>query len=151
MYVRDKHMLGLKAWFENKNPHALAQTMERMIEAARQGYWQADAKTLDELKERYRELAQRHDVQSDNKAFNDFVKVPGAGFGLLAAPPGTTRTQSAADLAPPAKPAPVQGMVLERVENKTLPPAPFVVLGLALLALAMLGGMGQAVRQQSCV
>ena len=150
VYVRDKHMLGLKAWFENKNPHALAQTMERMIEAARQGYWQADAKTLGELKERYRELAQRHDVQSDNKAFNDFVKVPGAGFGLLAAPPGTTRTQSAADLAPPAKPAPVQGMVLERVENKTLPPAPFVVLGLALLALATLGGMGQAVRQQSC-
>jgi cobaltochelatase CobN len=52
VYVRDKHQLGLKNWFEAHNPHALAQTMERMLEAARQGYWQADAKTVAELKER---------------------------------------------------------------------------------------------------
>ncbi|MGE8375679.1 MAG: cobaltochelatase subunit CobN, partial [Diaphorobacter nitroreducens] len=43
VYVRDKHRLGLDAWFEQHNPHALAQTIERMLEAARQGYWQADA------------------------------------------------------------------------------------------------------------
>jgi cobaltochelatase CobN len=43
VYVRDKHRLGLKRWFEAHNPHALAQTLERMLEAARQGYWQADA------------------------------------------------------------------------------------------------------------
>ena len=59
VYVRDKHQLGLKEWFEAKNPTALAQTIERMIEAARQGYWQADPKVLAELKERYRDLAQR--------------------------------------------------------------------------------------------
>ena len=38
VYVRDKHQLGLKRWFRANNPHALAQTMERMLEAARQGY-----------------------------------------------------------------------------------------------------------------
>ena len=59
VYVRDKHNLGLKDWFESKNPHALAQTMERMLEAARQGYWQADPATLRELKERWRDLSQR--------------------------------------------------------------------------------------------
>ena len=49
VYVRDKHQLGLTKWFEAHNPHALAQNIERMLEAARQGYWQADAKTVRDL------------------------------------------------------------------------------------------------------
>jgi hypothetical protein len=61
VYVRDKHQLGLKRWFEAHNPHALAQNIERMLEAARQGYWQADAQTVAELKDRWRDLAQRFD------------------------------------------------------------------------------------------
>src|SRR5574344_573605 len=69
VYVRDKHQLGLKQWFEQHNPHALAQTMERMLEAARQGYWQADDATVQELKTRWRELARRYDVRTDNAAF----------------------------------------------------------------------------------
>jgi cobaltochelatase CobN len=145
VYVRDKHRLGLKDWFEQKNPHALAQTIERMLEAARQGYWQADAKTLAELKERYRDLARRHDVRTDNQAFNDFV-APAPGFGLLApTAAGASRPQQAADLVSPAAPPPppVQGMVLERVDDQQPPPAPFVALGLALLLLTTLGGMGQ--------
>ncbi|MDQ5914171.1 MAG: cobaltochelatase CobN, partial [Pseudomonadota bacterium] len=146
VYVRDKHQLGLKEWFEAKNPTALAQTIERMIEAARQGYWQADPKVLAELKERYRDLAQRHDVVTDNKVFKDFVDdgaKPTAGFGLAALLPAT-RPQQAADLAPPPEaPAPpqIQGMVLERVEEKQQAPAlPFAMLGISLLLLATLGG-----------
>ncbi|MBA3997936.1 MAG: cobaltochelatase subunit CobN [Candidatus Accumulibacter sp.] len=143
VYVRDKHALGLKDWFERNNPHALAQTIERMLEAARQDYWKADPKVVAELKERYRDLAKRHDVRTDNKAFNAFVN---AGFGLQApGAPAPTRPQQAADLAPPpdvpAPPPPVQGMVLERVENRQPPAPPFVALGLALLVLATLGGM----------
>ncbi|MGD9946701.1 MAG: cobaltochelatase subunit CobN, partial [Burkholderiaceae bacterium] len=34
VYVHDKHRLGLRRWFESNNPHALAQTIERMLEAA---------------------------------------------------------------------------------------------------------------------
>ncbi|TXI82262.1 MAG: cobaltochelatase subunit CobN [Flavobacteriales bacterium] len=146
VYVRDKHQLGLKEWFEAKNPAALAQTIERMIEAARQGYWQADPKVLAELKERYRDLAQRHDVVTDNQAFKDFVKTS-PGFGLAALLGGKmapSKPQQAADLAPPSEapaPPPVQGMVLERVEEKQMPPAlPFAMLGMALLLLATLGG-----------
>jgi cobaltochelatase CobN len=151
VYVRDKHRLGLKTWFERHNPHALAQTMEKMLEMARQGYWQADAKTLAELKERYRELAQRYDVKSDNAAFAKFVA---PGFGLAAARPsatGPTRPQSAADLvAPPAAPVPppVQGMVLEKVDNAPPPPAPLALLGTSLLLLATLGGGLSAARRQ---
>ncbi|HEY1130975.1 MAG TPA: cobaltochelatase subunit CobN, partial [Roseateles sp.] len=84
VYVRDKHNLGLKRWFEGQNPHALAQSIERMLEAARQGQWKADAKSVAELKQRWRELARRYDVKTDNQAFNQFV---GAGYGLNVAPP----------------------------------------------------------------
>ncbi|HEX5803819.1 MAG TPA: cobaltochelatase subunit CobN [Azospira sp.] len=151
VYVRDKHQLGLKDWFEQHNPTALAQTIERMLEAARQGYWQADPRTLAELRERYRDLARRHDVVTDNQAFKDFVGVnANAGFGLsaLAAALPATRPQQAADLAPPPAapaPPPVQGMVLERVDTTPAPPAlPFALLGVALLVLASVGGAMRA-------
>ncbi len=144
VYVRDKHQLGLKEWFETNNPTALAQTIERMIEAARQGYWQADPKVLAELKERYRDLAKRHDVVTDNQVFKDFVGTkanPGFGLAALLA---ATRPQQAADLAPPpAAPPPqqIEGMRLERVEENPLPPAlPFAMLGVSMLLLATGGG-----------
>ncbi len=154
VYVRDKHQLGLKDWFEQNNPHALAQTMERMLEAARQGYWQADAKTVAELKARYREIAARHDVRTRNEAFDAFVApaaaTAAAGFGLRtpqppAAPPAPARPPSAADLTPVPPPAPpVQGMVLERVQETQAPAPLYATLGLSLLLLATLGGMTRA-------
>lgn len=91
VYVRDKHKLGLRDWFERENPHALAQTIERMLEAQRQGYWKTDAATVAELKARWRELSQRFDVRSDNAAFTRSVAqpaarghagIPASGFGL---------------------------------------------------------------------
>ncbi len=148
VYVRDKHRLGLQEWFEQKNPHALAQTIERMLEASRQGYWQADEKTLAELKERYRDLARRHDVHTDNRAFADFVD---AGFGLRAPAANAAAARTAPERAEappapaePAPPPPVRGMVLERVEEPARPATPpLALLGFGLLALATLGGGGR--------
>ena len=57
VYVRDKYQLGLKDWFERANPAAAAQMIERMLEAVRKDYWQADAATVRELAQRYQELA----------------------------------------------------------------------------------------------
>ncbi len=144
VYVRDKHKLGLRQWFERHNPHALAQTIERMLEAARQDYWQADPHVVAELKARYRELARRHDVVSDNAAFGQFV-----GFGLAAAAPAAAPTpanpetapQETATPEPPVElpvPQPVEGMRLDKVEAR---PAVasfvlFVLLGLFLVIAA---------------
>jgi cobaltochelatase CobN len=129
VYVKDKHRLGLKQWFERHNPHALAQTIERMLEAARQEYWQADPKVVAELKERYRELARRYDVKSDNAAFEKFV-----GYGISTAPP-------APSLQPPAEPEPplIEGMRLDKVE---LPPAAAPLALAVLLALALVMAAG---------
>ena len=163
VYVRDKHQLGLRQWFERNNPHALAQTMERMLEAARQGYWQTDAATLRELKERWRDLARRFDVRTDNAAFAALVGAkaqPGAGYGLdapAAARPAAT-APPAADSAPPPEPAaeaaqpepepapppPVSGLLMQPVtppDDAPPPGAPLRNLAFGLLLAALtLGG-----------
>lgn len=140
VYVRDKHQLGLKDWFEKNNPHALAQMMERMIEMARHDYWQPDRATLEELKARYRELARRHDVRSDNMTFQEYVGLPGFGLGKpIAAQPA--QASARADLAPPAPPV-IEGMQLEQVlpETQTVVQALGLLLMLAGLAAAVLFG-----------
>ncbi|MBS3935872.1 MAG: cobaltochelatase subunit CobN [Sulfuritalea sp.] len=143
VYVKDKHKLGLKQWFERHNPHALAQTIERMLEAARQEYWDADPKVVAELKERYRDLARRYDVKSDNATFEKFVGM--AGYGLAAAvPPAPTLQPPAAEAAavepaPPPPPPLIEGMRLDKVE----PPPAVVSLALGvLLALALVMAAG---------
>lgn len=136
VYVRDKHKLGLAQWFERHNPHALAQTIERMLEAARQEYWQADPKVVAELKERYRDLARRHDVKSDNAAFEKFVAAP--GYGLATAVPQRLTLPQPAPAAPPAPPQ-IEGLRLDKVALPAAAPS----LALAvLLALGLVTGAG---------
>lgn len=159
VYVRDKHKLGIKQWFAQNNPHALAQSIERMLEMARHGYWQTDADTLKELKQTYRQLAQQHDVRSDNQAFKQFVA---AGYGLVGSLPvlpaqartaasGQRASQQPQMLEPTPMPAPppIRGMLLEKVENP--PPAATLPLALAggylLLCTSFGGGMLAARRR----
>ena len=155
VYVRDKHNLGLKDWFEKHNPHALAQSIERMLEAARLKQWQADPASVAELKARYNELAQRYQVRSENKAFTAFV-APGFGLEALAtaAPPAPVAPLDAPAAAAPAAPQPepppepapapppIQGIQLERVAETPAPAAAVVdaLAALLLLALVTAGG-----------
>lgn len=151
VYVRDKHQLGLKQWFERNNPHALAQSIERMLEAARQGQWKADAQSVAELKARWREIARAHQVRSDNQAFNRFVDAP-AGFGLQAQAAAAAMAKAAAQAAqaaqqaqPPAPavppPPPIRGMQLSKVEPPALPSlADSVITTLATVLLLLATG-----------
>ncbi len=138
VYVRDKHQLGLKDWFERENPHALAQTIERMLEAARQGYWQTDAATLSELKARYQDLARRHGVRTANATFAAYVGM--SGFGVQgAAAPAAAQARAQPQAAPqptpaPAPPPPVQGLRLDPVAH----PVVRSLGGMLLAALALL-------------
>ncbi|KJK16572.1 hypothetical protein UB46_36130 [Burkholderiaceae bacterium 16] len=177
VYVKDKHKLGLDEWFEKHAPQAQAQVIERMLEAARKGYWKADPEMLKTLADRWQTLSQRHDIRSDNRSFNRYVQqqatAPGAaGYGTqapAAAPAGApkaaaaqaapqpsraeakTRPQPAPKPAPPSQSVPVQGMQL--VERK--PPAAALVPVLSWLAAgialagAVLGGALSARRRAS--
>jgi cobaltochelatase CobN len=132
VYVRDKYRLGMKQYFETANPAALAQMMERMLEAVRKDYWKPDAATVSELAARYRDLAIRRDVRSDNAKFLEFVaKVAAAGFGLerTASPRRHAATPPQVHAAPPL----INGMRLDKV-----PPAP-AAPPLTLFALLLLG------------
>ncbi len=161
VYVRDKHKLGLAEWFERENPHALAQTIERMLEAQRQGYWKTDAATVAELKQRWRALSQRFDVQTDNAAFHRAVQQPTAqttapapGFGLqvpaaASAQPAQASTQPQAQSEPaPQPPAtqPVRGMKLEKQTPAPAPKASLASSLLTLAALLALIGLGGALQ-----
>ncbi|WP_354684778.1 cobaltochelatase subunit CobN [Cupriavidus necator] len=171
VYVNDKHKLGLNEWFDQHAPQAQAQVIERMLEAARKGYWKADSKLARTLAQRYDDLARRHDIVSNNRAFNQYraqqVRAGAEGFGKQA--PAAAKPRSAAPAAPaapakpaatqpapppqPAQPQPVQGMQL--VERK--PPAAAIVpvlswlAGGIALAAAIAGGALHARRRLAAV
>lgn len=140
VYVNDKYKLGMKDWFERHNPAAQAQMIERMLEAVRKDYWKPDAATVSELVARYKDLAVRRDVKSDNSKFLEFVaKVAAAGFGLERSP--SSRRQASPPPRPHVQAAPplITGMRLDQV--LPTPPAPPLTL-FALLLLGMTAGVG---------
>lgn len=137
VYVRDKLKLGTREWFEDKNPRALAQIAERMLEANRKGYWQADADTLKELVEVVEDAMRRHDFEPMNEKVLPFVEqLKGAGYGLdfVAPAPGKAAAQ----------PPQIEGQRLERqADAAAVPPADlpeFLVLALMLLAVTTAAG-----------
>ena len=140
VYVRDKYQLGLDAWFEKENPHAQAQIIERMLEAARKGYWQASAETVNELKSRYQDLAARFDVQTDNQAFLKYVASGDiAEFGASAL--GSSNPDFAAPSNAPTQQ--VEGMQLENTASmdSVAPSNPYLPWIPAALALFIVAGM----------
>ena len=125
VYVKDKYKLGLDEWFEKNAPQAQAQIIEKMMEAARKGYWKADPALLKKLAQRWQDLADRHDIRSDNKSFQNFMKqqtatdAPAAvGYGLAA--PAAPRAPQAPAKSTPAEPKPER----PEPEAKPQPPAP---------------------------
>ncbi|GAB1583453.1 cobaltochelatase subunit CobN [Phyllobacterium phragmitis] len=123
-YVADTRNLGLKAFFEQHNPTAQAQLIERMAEAIRKGYWNAPDETRKQLAERWQELTAKHGVNSGEPVTKAFIEQIAAGFGLSASQAEGTQSASApapdnnASLATNAA-QPVQGQVLEQVPPKS--------------------------------
>lgn len=81
-YIADRYNFDMRDWFEKSNPAALAQIAERMLEAIRKDYWEASEQTRRELVEVYTDIANRHDIQTDNATFKAYVAELAAGYGL---------------------------------------------------------------------
>ena len=126
VYVDDKLKLGIREWFMETHPAALAQISERMLEAVRKGYWDAPEDVVRKLVETHQEIARSRDLLVENRKFAEFVEAKARGFGMLAAAAPTTATDAATDPATDAS-APtaeqVTGMVLERKPDDQSPPA----------------------------
>ena len=143
VYVKDKYKLGNREWFEKSNPTALAQITERMIEAIRKDYWQADEQTKKELVEIYQEIAKKHDVQTNNEAFKNYVAELAQGYGVSAnASPDANVAQSSPAATAQAPTVSVQGQQLQKQEPpKTSEPDWTRLLFLLPVLLSLLAGM----------
>lgn len=135
VYVDDKYQMDMRKFFEEHNAEALAQMLERMLEAVRKGYWPADAETLKKMVETYTELANQYDVATDNEKFTDYVGEQALGFGL--APLMTAQTINNNPIA--VAPQEVSGQKLEQVEKASAQEKPREYLWLLLLAILMIG------------
>ena len=81
-YVNDSRELGTRDWFEQHNPTAQAQMLERMAEAIRKDYWDASEQTRAQLAERWQQLQNEFDVAPGNPVTSAFIAelARGAGF-----------------------------------------------------------------------
>lgn len=82
VYIDDKYNLDLKKWFKKNNPQALANMTEKMVEAYRKDYWDADEKTIKKLLKLHEELEKEFKVKSFNLKFKEFKNKANNGFGL---------------------------------------------------------------------
>ena len=60
VYIDDKHELGMKDYFENKNPSALQDMTAIMLDTIRKGLWKPDQKVIEQLANLHVEMVEKH-------------------------------------------------------------------------------------------
>ncbi|WP_313513369.1 cobaltochelatase subunit CobN [Pseudomonas sp.] len=146
-FVNDRRQLGVNQWFEQHNPTAQAQLIERMAEAIRKGYWDASPQTRRELAERWQALTSEHGADAGEAPTRDFIEQMGTGFGLEATASAAESTPAnASDGAAPSET--VSGQVMREVPNEAgEAPSPWRLwFGIAALLASILAGAAWQVR-----
>lgn len=144
VYVNDKHNLKMKEFFEKNNPDALAQISERFLEAIRKGYFKTDEKTVKKLVETYMEMANKHNVYTDNEKFKEYVKGKAIGYGISNVLPSKAQLEFSTPIVKAAgeKPskAKQKGQKLEEVQqSKVVKDYTYLYFILFILALIISG------------
>ncbi|MER2176382.1 MAG: cobaltochelatase subunit CobN [Stenotrophomonas maltophilia] len=143
-YVRDVRKQGVARWFEDSNPTAQVQLIERLQEAAARGYWNPDEQTRTELIKRLDQLTSLTKATAAPSASPSFQRM-GSGFGTdrgsaPAAAAAPVAQSSPSESAAPAPAAAVRGRVMRQTN-----PVPTTSSGhttLALLTILMLVALG---------
>lgn len=78
VYVKDKFNLGLKDFFEHRNPAALEEMTAVMLETVRKGMWKADERQVADLTQLHTELVNKYKPSCsgfvcDNAKLRDFI------------------------------------------------------------------------------
>ena len=105
VYVEDKYQMDMREFFEEHNATSLAQIIERMLEAVRKGYWDADEATIKKMVETYSELATQFDVVTDNVKFNEYMDTAAVGFGMMPLSEALAQALAQPQVPPPAEAA----------------------------------------------
>lgn len=79
LYVEDQLGMGLRDWFDKKNPYAFQNLTATMLEAVRQGYWRPDAAVIERLAREYARSVAAHGTSggertAGNRALEEFVR-----------------------------------------------------------------------------
>lgn len=132
-YVQDRYQLDMEQFFrDSENLGAYQMMMSRMLEAVRKGYWQADAKTIQDLSERITQLAEEQGVHCDDQGCEDPILAKLIQAKLVAAPKLAPQPMMPAPPISPSKASPetlkkpneatqaIQGYAIEEV-NLTHP------------------------------
>jgi cobaltochelatase CobN len=78
IYVADSLKLGIREWFDEKNPYAYQSTTAILLESARKGYWNPSQEVLERVANEYAQSVARHghagdSRTTDNTAFQAFL------------------------------------------------------------------------------
>jgi cobaltochelatase CobN len=173
--VRDKHQLGLPEWLKEL-PQAYAQSLERLVQAQRQGYWQADTDTQQQLAQMYQELTRAAPLAAELPSVRRWVEQAAQGTasvptGMAVAAPQSPAAALArpvppsadlpapppqANLHPVAPDLPAMGVLLERqpereaaVTETTLLERMAGIVALLVMALVVLAGAAWQARRPS--
>ena len=60
VYVRDRHNLHVREWFDKNNPHAFQKLSVTLMETIRKGFWPADEATRLEITAAYAKSVAKH-------------------------------------------------------------------------------------------
>lgn len=156
-YIHDTRELGTGEWFEEHNPTAQAQILERMAEAIRKEYWDASEETRRALAQRWQALEQQFDVDTGAELTRRYIAELAQGFGLSIATAPEVEAASAdfaasADSGVANTPASdverlqesVQGQVLEAVQSPPQDDSHQYRVFTLMLLLVVAGGLWQA-------
>lgn len=149
--IEDRHQLGMREFFEKKNPYALQDMTAVMLETARKGFWTPSTEVLQRLATLHAELVARHGAACSYETCGN-TKTQEFLASQLGAPgsevdPATTQayqTNLAAALQSTRPMPEVEGMQLEekreKIEERPQPAPPSNTLALAGLVLAAVLG-----------
>lgn len=164
IYINDKLALELDDWFKEINPAAFARMMERMLEAQRKDYWQADQERLEQLVKEYINVVNSNDLVILNDAVKTHVNELAKGFGLAPlaaktmeamaagaqAQQALNNQQLAEQLTDPEKSEQqVEGQKLEKQTESIIKPNDFIYYSLLGILLLMACGAFWQTRHKS--
>lgn len=103
VYLQDSMQMGMNEWFRRENPHAQQAIASVLLDAARKGFWQADAELLAQVADFYLASVQQH-------GGGDGLRDAGTGkirryAESVGGPQGTVPAVAAATTAVPPPPA----------------------------------------------
>ena len=141
--VDDVKGLGIREWFEDKNPGALQDATAVMLLAIRKGRWSASEETKAQIARLHAELVQKFGASGSYETSGD--SEARKFIADLLEPDLKSAYQEAIDFATTPPPTPVDGLSLteatdepERDAAPSLEEKRFPVLGLALALIAIL-------------